>query len=43
MASREEMRQRLWPADVFVDFDHGLNKNIQKLREALNDCSDSPC
>jgi TolB-like protein/DNA-binding winged helix-turn-helix (wHTH) protein len=40
---REEMRQRLWPADVFVDFDHGLNKNIQKLREALNDSSDSPC
>jgi TolB-like protein/DNA-binding winged helix-turn-helix (wHTH) protein/tetratricopeptide (TPR) repeat protein len=42
VVSREELRQRLWPADVFVDFDHGLNKNIQKLREALNDSSDAP-
>jgi TolB-like protein/DNA-binding winged helix-turn-helix (wHTH) protein/Flp pilus assembly protein TadD len=42
VVSREELRQRLWPSDVFVDFDHGLNKNIQKLREALNDSSDSP-
>jgi TolB-like protein/DNA-binding winged helix-turn-helix (wHTH) protein len=40
--SREELRHRLWPSDVFVDFDHGLNKNIQKLREALGDSSDSP-
>ena len=39
---REELRQRLWPSDVFVDFDQGLNKNIQKLREALSDSSDSP-
>src|ERR1700734_3134193 len=42
VVSREELRQRLWPSDVFVDFDHGLNKNIQKLREALNDSSESP-
>jgi TolB-like protein/DNA-binding winged helix-turn-helix (wHTH) protein/Flp pilus assembly protein TadD len=42
VVSREELRQRLWPSDVFVDFDHGLNKNIQKLREALSDSSDSP-
>src|ERR1700722_8019446 len=42
VVSREELRQRLWPSDVFVDFDHGLNKNIQKLREALNDSSDAP-
>jgi DNA-binding winged helix-turn-helix (wHTH) protein len=42
VVSREEPRQRLWPSDVFVDFDHGLNKNIQKLREALSDSSDSP-
>jgi TolB-like protein/DNA-binding winged helix-turn-helix (wHTH) protein len=42
VVSREELRQRLWPSDVFVDFDHGLNKNIQKLREALGDSSDFP-
>src|SRR3984957_13710571 len=42
VVSREELRQRLWPSDVFVDFDHGLNKNVQKLREALSDSSDSP-
>jgi TolB-like protein/DNA-binding winged helix-turn-helix (wHTH) protein len=40
--SREELRQRLWPSEVFVDFDHGLNKNIQKLREALGDSAGQP-
>ena len=39
---REELRQRLWPSEVFVDFDHGLNKNIQKLREVLGDSADLP-
>jgi TolB-like protein/DNA-binding winged helix-turn-helix (wHTH) protein len=40
--TREELRQRLWAADVFVDFDHGLNKSIQRLRDALGDSADSP-
>ncbi len=40
--TREELRQRLWPQDVFVDFDHGLNKSVQKLRDALGDLADSP-
>jgi TolB-like protein/DNA-binding winged helix-turn-helix (wHTH) protein/Tfp pilus assembly protein PilF len=40
--TREELQRRLWPSEVFVDFDHGLNKNIQKLREALADSADSP-
>ena len=40
--TRDELRQRLWPADVFVDFDHGLNKSIQKLRDALGDSASSP-
>jgi len=40
--TREELRQRLWPADTFVDFDHGLNSAIKKLRQALGDDSDSP-
>lgn len=39
--TREELRQRLWSPDTFVDFDHGLNKSIQKLRDALGDSSDS--
>jgi TolB-like protein/DNA-binding winged helix-turn-helix (wHTH) protein/Flp pilus assembly protein TadD len=40
--TREELRQRLWSSDVFVDFDHGLNKSIQKLRESLGDSAESP-
>src|ERR1700757_1711626 len=40
--TREELRKLLWPADVFVDFDQGLNKSILKLREALGDSPGSP-
>jgi DNA-binding winged helix-turn-helix (wHTH) protein/Tol biopolymer transport system component len=40
--TRDELRQRLWASDVFVDFDHGLNKSIQKLRDALGDSATSP-
>jgi len=40
--TRDELRQRLWSSDVFVDFDHGLNKSIQKLRDALGDSATSP-
>lgn len=42
LVTREEMQQKLWPADTFVDFDHGLNACINKLREALNDSAASP-
>src|SRR5277367_1013797 len=42
VVSREDLRQRLWPADVYVDFDRGLNKAMVKLRESLGDSSDSP-
>jgi TolB-like protein len=42
VVTRDELRQRLWPGDVFVDFDHGLNKSIQKIREALGDSAESP-
>src|SRR2546425_13308653 len=42
MVTREELRQRLWPADTFVDFDHGLNNAINRLREALNDSAEAP-
>jgi len=39
---REELRQRLWPADTFVDFDHSLNTVINKLREVLGDSASNP-
>jgi DNA-binding winged helix-turn-helix (wHTH) protein/Tol biopolymer transport system component len=42
IVTREQLRQRLWPSDVFIDFDHGLNKSIQKLRDALGDSAGSP-
>jgi TolB-like protein/DNA-binding winged helix-turn-helix (wHTH) protein/Tfp pilus assembly protein PilF len=42
VVNREELRQRLWPADVYVDFDRGLNKAMVKLREALGDSAESP-
>jgi DNA-binding winged helix-turn-helix (wHTH) protein/tetratricopeptide (TPR) repeat protein len=42
MVTREELRQRLWPSDTFVDFDHGLNNAINRLREALGDSVEKP-
>src|SRR5712691_2578501 len=40
--SRDELRQQLWQADTFVDFDHGLNSAINRLREALGDSAENP-
>jgi TolB-like protein/DNA-binding winged helix-turn-helix (wHTH) protein len=40
--TREDLRQELWSADTFLDFDHALNSRVMKLREALGDSSDSP-
>jgi TolB-like protein/DNA-binding winged helix-turn-helix (wHTH) protein/Tfp pilus assembly protein PilF len=42
LVTREDLRQRLWTADTFVDFDHGLNKAINKIRGALGDSAASP-
>jgi DNA-binding winged helix-turn-helix (wHTH) protein/Tol biopolymer transport system component len=42
VVTREQLRQRLWPADTFVDFDHSLNSAVKKLRLALADDSDNP-
>ena len=42
MVSREELRQRLWPGDTFVDFEHGLNAAVRRLREVLGDTADDP-
>src|SRR3954471_25098115 len=40
--SREELRNRLWSAETFVDFDHGVNKAINRIRDALGDSATSP-
>src|SRR5262245_39172566 len=40
--TREELRQRLWPEETFVDFDSGLNRAINRLRTALGDEADNP-
>jgi DNA-binding winged helix-turn-helix (wHTH) protein len=37
IVTREELRQKIWPADTFVDFEHSLNTAIKKLRQALGD------
>src|ERR1017187_9689042 len=42
LMTREELRQRLWSADTFVDFDRSLNKAMSKLRLALGDSAESP-
>jgi TolB-like protein/DNA-binding winged helix-turn-helix (wHTH) protein/Flp pilus assembly protein TadD len=41
VVTREELQRQLWPGETFVDFDHGLNKAIAKLREALEDSNAS--
>lgn len=42
LVSREELRQRLWPADTFVGFDNGLNTAVSKLRDMLGDSAEGP-
>jgi DNA-binding winged helix-turn-helix (wHTH) protein/tetratricopeptide (TPR) repeat protein len=42
VVTREELRQKLWPADTFVDFEHGVNSAVARLRETLGDSADSP-
>jgi TolB-like protein/DNA-binding winged helix-turn-helix (wHTH) protein/Tfp pilus assembly protein PilF len=42
IVTREELQQKLWGNNTFVDFEHGLNKTINKLRDALSDKADTP-
>ena len=42
VVTREELRQKLWPADTFIDFDTGLNSAIKKLRDVLSDSAEEP-
>ena len=42
VVTRDDLRQKIWPADTFVDFDHSLNTAVNKIREALGDSPSSP-
>ena len=42
VVTREQLRQRLWPGGTFVDFDHGLNAVINRLRDTLGDSAETP-
>ena len=42
VVTREALRERLWSADTFVDFDRGLNSAVRRLRDALGDSADRP-
>jgi len=42
VVTRDELRERIWPADTFVDFDHSLNTAVNKIRESLGDSASNP-
>src|SRR5271165_4481309 len=42
LVTREELRQKLWPSDTFVDFEHGLNAAVNRLRACLGDEAEKP-
>ena len=42
VVARDELRERLWPADTFVDFDNGLNNAVNKVRRVLGDSAAAP-
>jgi DNA-binding winged helix-turn-helix (wHTH) protein len=42
VVTREDLREKIWPSDTFVDFDHSLNTAVNKIREALGDSASSP-
>jgi TolB-like protein/DNA-binding winged helix-turn-helix (wHTH) protein len=42
VVTKEELQKQIWPADTFVDFDHGLYSAVQRLRDALGDTADTP-
>jgi eukaryotic-like serine/threonine-protein kinase len=42
VVTREELREKLWPENTFVEFDNGLNVAVRKIREALGDSADNP-
>src|SRR6267154_3365767 len=41
LVARDELRKRVWPTDTFVDFDHGINNAVKRLREVLADSAEN--
>ncbi len=42
LVTREELKNKLWPGDTFVDFEHSLNAAVKRLRQALHDSAENP-
>ena len=42
LVTREELHKALWPGDTFVDFDHGVNNSVKRIRDALGDSPEAP-
>src|SRR6266700_2234298 len=42
VVTREQVRTALWPEDTFVDFEHGVNTAVKKVRQALDDSAERP-
>ncbi len=42
LVTREEIREKLWPGDTFIDFEHSVNSSVKRLREALGDAAEHP-
>jgi TolB-like protein len=42
LVTREDLRKQIWPTDTFVDFDHGINNAIKRLRQILGDIAEKP-
>ena len=42
LVTREELQRALWPGDTFVDFDHGLNNAVRRIRDVLSDSAEAP-
>ena len=42
VVTRDELHKKLWPENTFVDFDHGVNKAVNKIRTALGDSAETP-
>src|SRR5215471_7076575 len=42
IVTRDQLQRRIWTSDTFVDFDHGINNAIKRLREVLGDIADTP-
>src|ERR1700752_4115034 len=42
LVTRDDLQKALWPSDTFVDFEHGVNAAVNRLREAIGDSADHP-